>query len=201
MSSLFCGNGFVASNGLQVNVVGRDCRPHRCHHYACLPSADCIVICGSMGFWTAGLHPLAGEGLWQLVERAYNFGVPLTLLYVCGWGHGAWSWLAERVRVFLTRDKATRLIWMLRGIIAAYLIGHGALGVFEHAPNWYNYFGVLGINSATVSNLSLITAVGIFEIVLGAAVFLKPNFYLLWFVFAWKVFTEFLRIPAGELCV
>src|SRR5579864_7440916 len=160
-----------------------------------------LLYAAVWGFWTAGFHPLAGEGLWQLVERAYNFGVPLTLLYVCGWGHGAWSWLAERVRVFLTRDKATRLIWMLRGIIAAYLIGHGALGVFEHAPNWYNYFGVLGINSATVSNLSLITAVGIFEIVLGAAVFLKPNFYLLWFVFAWKVFTEFLRIPAGELCV
>lgn len=157
-----------------------------------------LLYAAIWGFWTALLRPLAGEGIWQLVERAYNFGVPFTLLYLSGWGHGARTWLTERVRAFLTRDKATKLIWLLRSIIAAYLIGHGGLGIFDHAPNWFNYFGVLGISSATVSNLSLITLVGIFEIILGVAVFLKPTSYLLWFVFAWKVFTEFLRIPAGE---
>lgn len=162
------------------------------------PIRAVLLYAAVWGFWTALLRPLAGEGIWQLVERAYNFGVPFSLLYLSGWGHGVQSWLTERVRVALTLDRAATLTWILRFVTAAFMIGHGALGVFDHAPNWVNYFGVLGISPATVSSLSLITVVGLFEILLGIAVFLKPAPALLVFIFAWKVFTEFLRIPAGE---
>src|SRR5439155_2000582 len=38
------------------------------------------------GFWTALLRPLAGQGIWELLERAGNYGVPLAMLYMSGWG-------------------------------------------------------------------------------------------------------------------
>ena len=36
------------------------------------------------GFWTALLRPLAGEPVWETVERAPNYLVPLALLYLRG---------------------------------------------------------------------------------------------------------------------
>ena len=42
------------------------------------------------GLWTACLRPLAGEALWETIERAPNYLVPLALLYLRGrpprWG-------------------------------------------------------------------------------------------------------------------
>ncbi len=32
----------------------------------------------------ASLRPLAGEGIWELVEPSYNYGVPLALLLLHG---------------------------------------------------------------------------------------------------------------------
>lgn len=151
------------------------------------------------GFWTALLRPLAGEGIWELLERAGNYGIPFALLYLSGWGHGIRSWVAERIVPSLTLTKAARLIWVLRITTATLLIGHGGIGAFVQKAVWNNYFGVLGISPTTVKALALIPLVGWFEILLGVAVFLKPIRPLLLFVFAWKVFTEFLRLPSGEL--
>jgi hypothetical protein len=42
-----------------------------------------------MAFWgllTATIRPLAGEPIWEWVERAPNWGVPLALLYLRGFG-------------------------------------------------------------------------------------------------------------------
>jgi hypothetical protein len=63
---------------------------------------------------------------------------------------------------------------------------------------WTNYFGVLGIGSTTVQSASLIPLVGWFEVALGAAVLVRPAWSLVLFVFAWKLGTELLRVPAGE---
>src|SRR5438067_2156411 len=38
--------------------------------------------------WTALLRPLAGQGGWEFVERAGNYGVPLALLSLRGAGVG-----------------------------------------------------------------------------------------------------------------
>src|SRR5215472_6934231 len=48
------------------------------------------------GFWTALLRPLAGEGIWELVERAYNYGVPLAFLVLVGWGTTWRAWFVEK---------------------------------------------------------------------------------------------------------
>ncbi|MDP3764534.1 MAG: hypothetical protein Q8Q95_02850 [bacterium] len=37
------------------------------------------------GFWTALMRPIAGEPIWDFVERWANWGVPLALLLLIGW--------------------------------------------------------------------------------------------------------------------
>src|SRR5919197_3672026 len=49
------------------------------------------------GLWTALLRPLSGDSVWECVERAGNYGVPLAFLVLagvprrlCGWFTPAW---------------------------------------------------------------------------------------------------------------
>lgn len=37
------------------------------------------------GFWTALLRPIAGEPIWDFIERWANWGAPLALLFLRGW--------------------------------------------------------------------------------------------------------------------
>ena len=37
------------------------------------------------GFWTALMRPIAGEVIWEFVERWANWGAPLALLLLIGW--------------------------------------------------------------------------------------------------------------------
>jgi hypothetical protein len=150
--------------------------------------------------WTALLRPLAGQGVWEFFERAGNFGVPLALLYLTGWGQSTVARFRGKASPRrLDRVHMQRLAWILRLTTAALLIGHGGFGVFlQKQQAWTHYFGVLGIDPGTVSSASLIPLVGWFEVALGAAVLVRPAWGLLLFVFAWKLSTELLRLPAGE---
>ena len=49
-----------------------------------------------MAFWgllTATIRPLAGEPIWEFVERIPNWGIPLAFLCVRGFGHSRREWL------------------------------------------------------------------------------------------------------------
>jgi hypothetical protein len=150
--------------------------------------------------WTALLRPLAGQGVWEFFERAGNFGVPLAFLYLTGWGQSTVDRFRRKASPRrLDRLQLQRLAWILRLTTAALLIGHGGFGVFlQKQQAWMNYFGVLGIDTGTVNSASLIPLVGWFEVALGAAVLVRPTWGLLAVVFAWKLSTELLRLPAGE---
>jgi hypothetical protein len=148
--------------------------------------------------WTALLRPLTGEGWWEFFERGGNYGIPLAFLALT-WQPPTWrDWVVRQARPALTRSRAEAMAWIFRLTTAALLIGHGGFGAFMHKQVWFGYFGALGIGAATVRSLSLIPAVGWFEIALGVAVLVRPLRQLLLFVFAWKVGTEFLRLVAGE---
>jgi len=60
------------------------------------PIRAALLYMAVWGLWTALLRPLAGEPLWETVERAPNYLVPLALLYVRGIARpGAWKeWLS-----------------------------------------------------------------------------------------------------------
>lgn len=44
------------------------------------------------GFWTALLRPIAGEPVWDFVERWANWGAPLALLLLLGWPRSVREW-------------------------------------------------------------------------------------------------------------
>lgn len=150
------------------------------------------------GFWTALLRPLAGEGIWELVERAYNYGVPLALLVLVGPGRPWRAWFAEKALPRWDERTAQYLAILLRWVTGLMLIGHGGIGALSHKTGWTAHFGVLGISPQTVRSHALIAIVGWCEIALGIAVLLKPFRGLLLVVLLWKVGTELLRPLAGE---
>lgn len=44
------------------------------------------------GFATALIRPIAGEPIWDFVERSANWGAPLALLFLLGWPKTAKDW-------------------------------------------------------------------------------------------------------------
>ena len=162
------------------------------------PMPAVLLYMAVWGFWTALLRPLTGEGIWELLERAGNFGVPLAFLLWSQPGSRRRDWLAVVQVRPATPELATRIAWTLRLTTAALLIGHGGFGAFMEKAAWVGYLGVVGITPRAVESASLVTRVGWFEIALGLAVLARPAPGLLIFAFVWKVGTELLRPMVGE---
>jgi len=149
------------------------------------------------GFQTACLRPLAGQGIWELFERAGNYGVPLALLFLLGAGQSPADWFSTRPAPPLTVARASMIAWILRVTAALLLIGHGCFGVVMH-KDWSPYAAVVGIDPATLTAQPLTPLAGWFECVLGVLVLAWPARSLILFVFVWKLGTEALRPLAGE---
>lgn len=162
-----------------------------------LPLRAVLLHMAFWATWTAALRPLTGEGPWEFAERAGNYGVPLAFLALCG-GAPLRAWFTARAVPSLTPARAQAAARILRLTTALLLIGHGGFGAFMHKGVWFTYFGVLGIDAATVRAAALIPAVGWGEIALGVAILARPARQLLLLACAWKVGTELLRLPAGE---
>ena len=64
-----------------------------------------------MTFWalhTAALRPLVGQGAWELLERAGNYGVPLALLLMLGRGQSLRDWFSGRPAPAVTPPRIVR---------------------------------------------------------------------------------------------
>lgn len=48
------------------------------------------------GFWTALMRPIAGDSIFEFVERWANWGAPLALLLLLGLPQSAKGWFKER---------------------------------------------------------------------------------------------------------
>ena len=152
--------------------------------------------------FTALLRPAAGEGWWEFLERAGNYGVPLALGLSAAPISGWWARLTQRVHVDPGPGAMYRGALVLRVSTAALLIGHGGYGAVMHKASWVNYLAKLGIRPSSMEQIPsivhLVSSIGWVEIALGVVVLLRPNAALLGVVVVWKVFTERLRIKAGE---
>jgi hypothetical protein len=163
------------------------------------PRRGVLVWAVFWGFFTALLRPLAGQGIWEFFERAGNFGPPLAMLYLTGWGTNLTTWWRTTASPRAIEElNTTRLAWVPRLTTASLLVGHGGFGVVMQKQSWVHYMGALGIGPEAVQSASLIVLVGWLEVLLGVAVLLKPARGLLLAVVAWKLGTELLRVPAGE---
>lgn len=152
------------------------------------------------GLVTASLRPLSGEPVAELIERAGNFGAPLALLLLVGWGSIGGSaengrhWEGGLLRGWFTRIEPNaqpeqkvldRVRWCLRIVVFLLLLGHGWLNLLGKKSLLGQYEG-LGFPDPTLTAL----IAGIFEITAALAVLIRPARPLLLILFIWKMGTE-----------
>jgi hypothetical protein len=161
------------------------------------PVRAVLLYMAFWGFQTACLRPLAGQGIWELLERAGNYGVPLAFLLLLGPGASLRDWLSTRPAAALTPSRARAMAWTLRAGAGLLLIGHGGFGVFMH-KDWSGYAAAVGISREAVLAHPLTPYAGWAEIALGLTVLVWPVAPVLAIAFAWKLAAEALRPLAGE---
>ena len=159
-----------------------------------LPLRAVLVHMTVWGLMTASLRPLAGEGPWEMLERGYNYGVPLAFLLLAGLPATRRDWFS-RIEFRWTEERRRASMLALRWAIGLCLIGHGGVALFTHT-RWTAHLEALGVSHA--SALAALPIVGWFELALGIAVLAAPVTPLLAAAGIWKIGTEALRISAGE---
>ena len=154
------------------------------------PRALPLVYMTIWALWTALLRPLAGESVFEAMERAGNFGVPLALLVLTGIPRTGRDLLAP-----LTDTRDENLEVQVRNVLTwttcLLLVGHAMLGI-SGKPMLIEHYAVLGLPPATTA------VIGVFELALAAVVAMRPAMTLLFFVAGWKLATESLFISAGS---
>ena len=58
------------------------------------PVRGALLYMTVWGLWTATIRPLAGEPIWEFVERIPNWAIPLAFLCVRGFGRSRHEWLS-----------------------------------------------------------------------------------------------------------
>ena len=151
------------------------------------------------GLLTALMRPLTGESWFELLERGANYGMPLALLVLSGWGGRSVRGWFEHVRPpeEIGSEMARRLAWTMKVSIALLMVGHGGLGIWAAKAEWFDFLGWLGITRASQAT-GVMQWVGVFEVLVGLAVLIKPLRGILLFVLVWKVGTELLRPLVGQ---
>src|SRR5262249_26011600 len=154
------------------------------------------------GLWTAALRPLAGEAVWECVERAGNYGVPLAFLVLVGIPRGLRSWFTPvwpSDTSPLTADPARVMHGVLRVTSFFLVLGHGALGALDTKRALTAHYASIGLQHVTLGGLTLTQMVGGVEIVLAIVVLVAPLPSLLLGICLWKMGTETLFMTSGSL--
>jgi uncharacterized membrane protein HdeD (DUF308 family) len=151
-----------------------------------------LVIWGAV---TASLRPLSGEPFAEFIERAGNYGAPLTLLLLCGIsGKSFKEWFAN-IKPGITTDEKTlaTATVCLRIVVFLLLAGHGWLNLVEKKGLMSQYTSLGFSNPAQVAIIA-----GVFEILAAVLILVKPIRGILIVLLVWKVGTE-LFYPHWEL--
>jgi hypothetical protein len=156
------------------------------------PVRGVVLFMAAWGLWTAILRPLAGESVWEAVERAGNFGALYALFLLARKG-GADSWMRFEFVGDLGGLLRRQVGWVLRLTTALLLLGHGALGLLVRKPLLALQYAQAGVHASWVVPL-----VGGIECALALAVLFQPGYGLLLFVVGWKLATEALSPLAGS---
>jgi hypothetical protein len=169
---------------------------------ALVPLPVILLHLAVWGLWTASLRPLSGDSVWELVERAGNYGVPLAFLCLVGVPCTLRGWFTPArpsTQRPLTTDTTRVLHWILRLTTVLLLLGHGALGALNGKPALTAHYASIGLQHVAVGSLTLTGLVGGLELVLAAVVLIAPCPSLLLCVCGWKMVTEALFLTSGSL--
>jgi hypothetical protein len=154
------------------------------------------------GLWTAALRPLSGDMVWECLQRAGNYGVPLAFLILAGVPCNLRGWFASvwpSAIPPLTVDRARMMHWILRVTTFLLLLGHGAFGALHNKPVLTAHYASIGLQNVAAGGLTLTQVVGGLEIILAVTVFVAPLPSLLLGSCLWKMGTEALFMTAGSL--
>lgn len=139
------------------------------------------------GIVTALCRPLSGEPFAEFIERAGNYGAPLTLLLLSGGIKFSFSWLFSIMNPNepVSDKSLANVKTVLRYAVFLLLVGHGWLNLIQK-PGLINQYTSLGFSNPT--NVSLLA--GLFEFMAAIAVLVKPVRPLIAVFFIWKMGTE-----------
>jgi hypothetical protein len=157
-----------------------------------LPCRAMIWYMALWGLWTAMLRPLAGESVWEAVERAGNYGAPFAL-FLMSTGGSARSWIGFNQGGPMEGFRRGEFCWMLRLTTVLLLLGHGMLGLAVQKPLLGAQYASIGLHGSGLEGM-----IGGFECLLALAVLFKPDRPLLVGIVLWKLATEALSPVAGS---
>jgi hypothetical protein len=150
-----------------------------------------LVLWGAI---TALCRPLSGEPFAEFIERAGNFGAPLGLLILCGGVRNIRAWFSPiQPDAASNATEPAKIIVYLRVVVFLLLIGHGWLNLIEKKGIIDQYTALGFTNPANTAHI-----VGLFEILAGCTVLIKPIRPLLFAFLVWKMGSE-LFYPHWEL--
>ena len=150
------------------------------------------------GLWTSLLRPLSGESVWEVLDRAGNFGIPFALLLLSGWGRSPREWFG-RIK-FGSPDQTTlrRLVIVLRATTVLCLVGHGAYGVLLEKGTLVHQYRAIGLMPLPLIGNSFVRILGCLELALAAWVLVRPLPRVLLFIVGLKVLAELLYPITGS---
>jgi uncharacterized membrane protein YphA (DoxX/SURF4 family) len=146
------------------------------------------AVFGWLVFWgtmTALLRPLSGEPFAEAVERGGNYGVPLTMLLLCGVTARPADWLSRLDASAAKEDALARVQLCLRVVVCLLLAGHGWLNLLHKQSLLDQYAGLGFGDPLMVANL-----VGCFEVVAAFGMLVRPVRSVLVALVVWKMATE-----------
>ena len=184
------------------------------------PSRAILMWMFLWALWTAILRPLAGnlekvqvDGVWMVQlasdsmhvakmqtwefwERAGNWGPPFILLLMGGTfaltKRDLFSPYKEPV---LKESGIDTIFFLLRCCLALLLLGHAGFGFAVEKQMLINHWQSIGVDA----DISFIQNVGYAEFALGVLVFVAPIKPFILLALVWKLFTEFLYVPADTV--
>ncbi len=139
------------------------------------------------GILTALCRPLSGEPFAEFIERAGNFGAPLCLLLLAGDVQFSFAWLFSSInpKEPATEQSLIRVNRVVRVIVFLLLAGHGWLNLIQKSGLISQYAALGFSNTVNIAALA-----GIFEIMAGIAVLVRPVRPLVFIFLIWKMGSE-----------
>ena len=184
------------------------------------PNRTILIWMFLWALWTAILRPLAGNlekiqvdgewivqlatdsmrvakmQIWEFLERAGNWGPPFILLVMGGAFALSNKDLVTPYKEPEIKDSTIDTVFfLLKACLALLLIGHAGFGFAVEKKMLIDHWQSIGVNA----DVAFITQVGYAEFVLGVLIFIAPLRPLILLALGWKLFTEFLYVPADTV--
>jgi len=169
--------------------------------------------------WTAMLRPLAGNlekveadevwtvqireearpdktQTWEFWERAGNWGPPFMLLVMGGaFALRKKDLLGDYEEQEIKDSTVDTIFFLCKLCLALLLIGHAGFGFAVQKQMLIDHWQSIGVNA----DATFISQIGYAEFALGVLIFVAPIRPLIFLALGWKLFTEFLYVPADTV--